>query len=301
MRPWIVRLSSVIVLVTGTSLAIAFSNGPPASRTGAPAIGGVPAEQSCTDCHGGTPLNSPGATLEILDIPQSYVADSIYTFRVRMTSTFNPPRRWGFELTAVREANGQGAGQFTVTGTTGVQLLPGTGVYSSRWYVQHNLAGSYATNPGPVEWSIRWLSPSVNVGRIFFFAAGNAANNNNGSSGDRIYTQQAFTDFSTPLDVPAGPIATLDQLEPARPNPFHTHSVLNFTLAQGGPVNLSVFDAQGRRVRTLVAGDRPAGRGSASWDGRMDDGTLVRSGVYFVRLTLPGGESPISRRVVFTP
>ncbi len=300
MRLWIVRLASVIALVTGASMAVAFSTGPPASLTGAPAIGGVPAEDNCTDCHGSFPLNSPGATLEFLDVPEFYVPDSIYRLRVRMTSNFNPPRRWGFEMTAIREVNGQGAGTFTVTGTTGIQIVPGTGVYATRRYVQHTPGGTYAGDNGPIEWTIRWLAPNVDIGRIFFFAAGNASNNNNGLGGDHIYTQQAFTDFQPPLDAPAGPIATLDDLAPARPNPFRGQTALDFTLARGGWMDLSVFDAQGRRVRTLVTGDQPAGRGLASWDGRMDDGTLVTSGVYFARLTIPGSEQPISHRVVFT-
>jgi flagellar hook assembly protein FlgD len=52
--------------------------------------------------------------------------------------------------------------------------------------------------------------------------------------------------------------------------------------------SVTVLDIQGRRVRTLVRGVLPAGRTTALWDGRGDDGRPVPSGVYFVRLNTRG-------------
>jgi flagellar hook assembly protein FlgD len=48
-----------------------------------------------------------------------------------------------------------------------------------------------------------------------------------------------------------------------------------------------VFDASGRRVRTLVSGRGPAG-GVVEWDGRDVSGRLAPAGVYVVRLASPG-------------
>ncbi len=52
--------------------------------------------------------------------------------------------------------------------------------------------------------------------------------------------------------------------------------------------DLAVYDASGRRVRTLVSGSLPAGLQSATWDGRDGSGRPVSAGIYFLRLTWGG-------------
>ena len=297
MRPWTVHGAIVAALITGATLAFAFSTGPPASRTGAPAVGGVAAEGVCTACHTSFPLNTAGATLEILDVPEHYLPGTLYTLRVRMTSTFAAPRRWGFQLTAVRALDGQGVGTFDLTGLTGIQSIPGSSVFASRRYVEHTSAGTFDNNNGPVEWTIRWRAPNTDAGRIFFFAAGNAANSSDTNAGDHIYTQRDTTDIHPLLDAPGAPVAGAQGLEPAMPNPFRASTSFHFTLDRAGPAELLVLDAQGRIVRTLVSGDRPAGRSSATWDGTRDDGRPAAAGLYFARLSA-GERAPQSRRVV---
>ena len=63
---------------------------------------------------------------------------------------------------------------------------------------------------------------------------------------------------------------------------------MRFAVPRDGPVSLRVFDLGGRAVRTLAAGNHPAGEHSIEWDGRDDDGRLVSSGPYFVRLEFEG-------------
>jgi len=296
----LVRVVVVLALVFGSSLAFGLSTGPVASRTGAPAVGGVAAELNCTQCHSSFALNLPGATLEILDAPQFYWPDSLYTIRVRMTSTFGTAaqRRWGFQITAVTASNGQGVGSFDVIGNPAIQLVTGAGVYASRKYVEHTSAGTFPGTAGPTEWSIRWLSPATDVGRIFFFAAGNAANNSGSNTGDHIYTVRDTSDISPLVDAPVASPVAVNALAPARPNPFRGETTLDYALSKEGPVDLVVFDLNGRRVRTLVAGTRPAGPGAARWDGTGDDGRPAAAGVYFVRLVTTRGEGPITRKVM---
>jgi len=71
---------------------------------------------------------------------------------------------------------------------------------------------------------------------------------------------------------------------------------LEFDLPSAANAELSVFDAAGRRVATLVQGDLPAGRHSASWDGVAAGGERVAAGLYFARLSTPQGS--VSRRIV---
>ncbi|HET9952760.1 MAG TPA: FlgD immunoglobulin-like domain containing protein [Candidatus Eisenbacteria bacterium] len=80
--------------------------------------------------------------------------------------------------------------------------------------------------------------------------------------------------------APAAPI----RLYPARPNPFNPHTVISFRLDQAGPVRLALFDVQGRLVRELLRGQRPAGLNDVAWDGTDSRGAPCASGVYFALL-----------------
>ena len=71
-----------------------------------------------------------------------------------------------------------------------------------------------------------------------------------------------------------------------RPNPVRDGelSLLEFSLAGRGPVELVIYGVDGRRVRTLVRGEREAGVYREGWDGRDDGGHRVGSGVYYAQL-----------------
>jgi hypothetical protein len=87
-------------------------------------------------------------------------------------------------------------------------------------------------------------------------------------------------------DAPHGPWA-LTFARPA-PNPARGEVVLGFTLPDAGPVDLAVFDGQGRRVCSLIHGLRPAGPQDTRWLGRDDHGQTVPDGIYFARLDAGG-------------
>jgi hypothetical protein len=72
------------------------------------------------------------------------------------------------------------------------------------------------------------------------------------------------------------------------PNPFNPSTVIPFSIEKAGRVQLAVYDATGRRVRTLVDEHRGANDYSIEWDGRDDGSRPVGSGVYFVRLVANG-------------
>lgn len=82
-----------------------------------------------------------------------------------------------------------------------------------------------------------------------------------------------------------GPRPLSTRLLDASPNPFNPRTTLRFELQRAGAVELALFDLAGRRVRTLLMGERlPEGRHAMVWDGRDDAGAEVASGVYRVRL-----------------
>jgi Concanavalin A-like lectin/glucanases superfamily/FlgD Ig-like domain len=80
------------------------------------------------------------------------------------------------------------------------------------------------------------------------------------------------------------------------PNPASGESRLSFTLASEHVVQIDVFDVAGRRVRALDSGLRARGENWITWDGRMDDGSEVASGVYFLRLKM--GSTAVTSRIV---
>lgn len=70
------------------------------------------------------------------------------------------------------------------------------------------------------------------------------------------------------------------------PNPFQGGTTISYSLANAARVRIDVFDVAGRRVATLLDRTAPAGSGDVRWSARAADGSRLRSGVYFVRLSV---------------
>ena len=85
---------------------------------------------------------------------------------------------------------------------------------------------------------------------------------------------------------PVGPAWAL--LHPCYPNPFNAATTVSYELATPGQVQLTVYAANGQRVRWLVHGYQGAGLHRAVWDGRDDAGGSLASGVYLCELATPG-------------
>ncbi|MCI0452262.1 MAG: T9SS type A sorting domain-containing protein [Candidatus Latescibacteria bacterium] len=84
--------------------------------------------------------------------------------------------------------------------------------------------------------------------------------------------------------------------EQNHPNPFNPRTTIRFVLASGGHVTLSIYETEGRLVRTIVDGERASGPHEAQWDGRDGAGNPVGSSVYFYRLT--AGKFSSARKMV---
>ena len=72
------------------------------------------------------------------------------------------------------------------------------------------------------------------------------------------------------------------------PNPVSTTTTIAYGLPLRGNVDLAIYDVTGRRIRTLVQGDVPAGLHQVEWDRSTGDGRLVQPGVYYYRLAVAG-------------
>jgi FlgD Ig-like domain len=84
------------------------------------------------------------------------------------------------------------------------------------------------------------------------------------------------------------------------PNPFRHQLTFTLDVPEGcGPVDLTLFDVTGRRVRTIISGTLPAARHTFHWNAITQEGVRAVPGVYLVRLT--GAGRSITRRVSLLP
>lgn len=80
------------------------------------------------------------------------------------------------------------------------------------------------------------------------------------------------------------------QLHPAGPNPAAGPAALRLELPRAARVDVRVFDASGRQVRTLVDGALEAGSHPLVWDGCDRGGRQAEAGVYWIRARAEGQE-----------
>lgn len=165
--------------------AAAFSGGPPASRTLAPALGTFPVETACNACHQTFPLNSGPGVLSISGLPATYMPGQEITVTITLTQADRG--RYGFQA-QVLDDQGRKAGDLVVTDTARTSLVDGAGTFIGRQYIRHTLAGVTPSGTNQGSWSFTWKAPAQGAGRVTFFVAGNAANNGNGNQQDYIYS-----------------------------------------------------------------------------------------------------------------
>jgi len=74
------------------------------------------------------------------------------------------------------------------------------------------------------------------------------------------------------------------QLEQNYPNPFSSNTNISYNLLVPSKVNLSIYDLNGKKIRTLVNMEQAAGMHQQSWDGTLNNGLSAPSGAYLFTL-----------------
>ncbi len=106
---------------------------------------------------------------------------------------------------------------------------------------------------------------------------------------------RVYRRVSGPSAIPAGDPAPSVVALTVAPNPFAASA--HITIPGGLVANeLSIYDALGRRVRTLRGGP-----GGATWDARDDHGRRVPRGVYWIRAATDPPDGRGATRVVYAP
>ena len=71
------------------------------------------------------------------------------------------------------------------------------------------------------------------------------------------------------------------KLHSAYPNPFNPITTIRYDLQQGGLVNITIYDIQGRVVNNLVNSWQDVGQKFAKWNATNNTGQPLSAGVYF--------------------
>lgn len=142
----------------------------------------------------------------------------------------------------------------------------------------------YSADPGSpgMEAFVRVPATSMNV--WFKIVAVDRAGNLSQPCTFPLYTEYRAS-------VEPGGLAGGPRLLRNLPNPFAGSTAIAFLLPAEAEVQVAVFAPDGRLVRRVLDGRRPAGAHRVTWDGRDERGHAAPTGVYLCRLTCGGRQS----------
>jgi hypothetical protein len=118
-------------------------------------------------------------------------------------------------------------------------------------------------NPPPLYWSVQAIDAAF--------------------AGSPWATKETITAIEDPAPVPL-----VAALHASAPNPFRSLARVAFDLPHSERVHLGVYDVHGKLVRVLRSEATTAGRHTAFWNGRDQNGRRVGAGVYWVRMRSAG-------------
>ncbi len=120
------------------------------------------------------------------------------------------------------------------------------------------------------------------------------------SSGDKFHleingviTREEFvwTEFGAKIEIKSLTTKPIDNLVPAEfclyqnyPNPFNPFTEISFALPTAENVTIEIFNIAGQKVSALINQRMEAGKHTIRWDGKVDSGADLASGVYLYRL-----------------
>ena len=85
--------------------------------------------------------------------------------------------------------------------------------------------------------------------------------------------------------IPGRPVAYRFDFRRPWPNPASTNAMLRFSLAEAGPVTISVYSLFGQRVATPVRVYYAPGEYEVRWPTTDDRGRRLAPGMYILRMT----------------
>jgi hypothetical protein len=200
--------------------------------------------------------------------------DQTNFFGLTTVPLFVVPSGQRFVLTDLTWTPGKYGASPTGTLPNGVGVWVQDGGSDVRWY-QGLPAGSATPHVGFTTGIVFQQNEQVQIGVA--------------TSGAAITWSASWSGYVEPMGVSAV------ETPPDRlgfevfPNPSGSKVLLQFRLERDGKAAIAIFDARGRKVRSLAEEVRASGWNVVEWDGRDDHGRAVREGTYFARLASPEG------------
>ncbi|HVP13887.1 MAG TPA: beta-propeller fold lactonase family protein, partial [Terriglobales bacterium] len=159
-------------------------------------------------------------------------------------------------------------------------------LHSYDWGATWTLDATHLRNTGSYAWAVPdTTADSVLVAIVLV--------ERDDSDGSEVIGVLAVSDPFSIADTPATsvePLPAVLSFAPIRPNPASGRTRLRFGLPRATDVRLELFDVLGRRISMLASGRQEAGWHDVTWTGRLENGSRIGAGLYFVRLRAEGRE-----------
>jgi len=114
-------------------------------------------------------------------------------------------------------------------------------------------------------------------------------------TGEGIELLQILNSTPTAVELTNGDLPDTFTLSANFPNPFGASTTICYSLPTTADINLSIYNLQGEKVRTLVDQHQSAGTFEISWDGCNDNNVRVTPGNYIYRLEINTGKGAASQ------
>jgi len=150
-----------------------------------------------------------------------------------------------------------------------------------------------------LDWSVAGLDQTINLSRnwsatVIDFKTGPDIIANNkfyfqlGSQTGEVWIDDiVLIEKSYPSHISArqnSPVVPY-QLGQNYPNPANPTTKIRYSLMNSQTIDLSVFNMEGKKVKTLAHGYQNAGEYTLVWDGRDSNQQILATGIYFYRLS----------------
>ncbi len=106
------------------------------------------------------------------------------------------------------------------------------------------------------------------------------------------FTSDTFiTDIALTVELPK----TRNRLH-NYPNPFTTHTTINYSISENSTVSLAIYTAAGRQIRTLMSKQCTAGTHQIVWNGMDKFNRLLSNGIYYAVLSVKTTHGTVTER-----
>jgi len=163
-------------------------------------------------------------------------------------------------------------------------ISPGLRKDAATGDIVHSSPGTFTS--GFLVYTVELTAPAT-VGSVTLAAAGNSVNDSGTNSGDEwnfALDKLVTIILPTSLTDESGNIAKSFSLKQNYPNPFNPSTNLQYNLSESDLVTLTVYNAVGQKIKSLVNSYQSSEIHTVIWDSRNDNGALVSSGIYYLSL-----------------